>query len=93
MKFRTNIYLEARQATALDEAAEARGISRAELIRQIIDSGLGTEPSIDLEADLAAIDASFGVLSGANDFQTVARAPDDRARHLQRIASQRAARR
>lgn len=93
MKLRTNIYLEATQAAALDEAAEARGISRAELVRQLIDSGIGAEASIDLEADLAAIDASFGALSGANALQTTARGPDNRSRHLQRVASRRVARR
>ena len=90
MKLRTNIYLEARQAAALDDAAQARGISRAELIRQIIDTGVGADPSIDLEADLAAIDASSGVLRTTKDFQTTAREPDDRARHLQKIATRRA---
>lgn len=93
IKLRTNIYLEARQAAALDEAADSRGISRAELIRQLIDNGIGADASIDLEADLAAIEGSFGVLSGVNAFQSIAREPDDRSRHLQRIASQRAARR
>lgn len=93
MKLRTNIYLEARQSAALDEAAEARGISRAELIRQLIDTGIGAGASIDLEADLAAIDDSSGALSRANSVETIARGPDDRSRHLQKVAPLRAPRR
>lgn len=93
MKLRTNIYLEARQSAALDAAAEARGISRAELVRQIIDRAIGAGAAVDAESDLAAIEASFGSLAGAGDFDTVARGPDDRSRHLHKIASRRAARR
>lgn len=52
MKRRTSIYLEEAQAAALDQAALARGISRAELVRQLIDKGIGGSAS-DLEADLA----------------------------------------
>jgi hypothetical protein len=88
MKRRTNIYLEVRQSAALDDAAEARGISRAELIRQLIDRGIGADVSADLAADLAAIDASFGALSGDDALETVARGPDDRSRHLHAVAAQ-----
>jgi hypothetical protein len=85
MKLRTNIYLETRQAAALDAVANAQGISRAELVRQLIDRGIGgTE--LDQEADLAAIEASFGALRGVDDFVAPVREPDDRARHLNRIA-------
>lgn len=85
MKLRTNIYLESRQAHALDEAAKAQGISRAELVRQLIDRGIGGPPR-DLEADLAAIEASFGALRDVDDVFAPVRSPDDRARHLHRIA-------
>lgn len=82
---RTNIYLESKQADALDEAAKARGVSRAELVRQLVDRGIGgTAP--DLEADLAAIEASFGALRGVDESVAVVRSPDDRARHLRRVA-------
>jgi uncharacterized protein (DUF1778 family) len=91
MKRRINIRLQARQAAALDEAAEARGVSRAELIRQFIDDGIGPE-AVDLEADLAAIDASFGAMRDAGDFQSIARGPDDRSSHLRRSASRRPSR-
>ena len=81
---RTNIYLEERQVTALDEAARGLGISRAELVRQLVDAGMGDRAALDLEADLDAIDASFGVL-GADDV-AVERGPDDRSRHLDAVA-------
>ena len=85
MKLRTNIYLESRQAGALDEAAKAQGISRAELVRQLIDRGIAG-PALDLEADLAAIEASFGALREVDGLVAPVRAPDGRARHLNRIA-------
>lgn len=91
MKLRTNIYLEAKQSAALDDAARARGISRAELVRQLIDRGIGAGAAVDLEADLAAIDASFGVLSDVDAHQDVRRGPDARSRHLEDMASRRAA--
>lgn len=93
MRLRTNIYLEARQTAALDEVARGRGISRAQLVRELIDGGIGADASIDLDADLAAIDAAFGVLSDVKAFQPMGRGPDHRSRHLERIASLRAARR
>ena len=82
---RTNIYLESKQVDALDEAAKARGVSRAEVVRQLVDRGIGGTAR-DLEADLAAIEASFGALRGIDESVAVVRAPDDRARHLRRVA-------
>ncbi len=80
---RTNIYLGDEQSAAVEDAARARGISRAELIRQLIDTGLSGSGSADLETDLSAIDESFGAVS---DFGSLlARRDDDRARHLDRI--------
>jgi hypothetical protein len=80
---RTNIYLAEGQAAALDRAAEAAGVSRAELIRQLIDRAIGGNPGADLTADLAAIDASFGVLADQEEF---ARARDQRMDYLDRLA-------
>ena len=77
---RTNIYLEAEQCDALDELARARGVTRSEVIRQLIDQGLGHAGS-DLAADLAAIEASFGVLAEEDHWESV-RGPDERSRHL-----------
>ncbi len=78
---RTNIYLQERQAVALDALAEARGVSRAEVIRDLIDRGL--DASSDTSADLAAIDETFG---GAPEFAAASRQPSERERHLEEIA-------
>jgi metal-responsive CopG/Arc/MetJ family transcriptional regulator len=80
---RTNIYLAEGQAEALDRAAEAEGVSRAELIRELIDRAIGGHPGADLTADLAAIDASFGVLADHEEFS---RDRDQRMDYLDRLA-------
>jgi ribbon-helix-helix CopG family protein len=80
---RTNIYLGDDQSAALDKMARAQGTSRADLIRRFIDAGLGGSIGPDLEADLAAIRDSFGVLRD-EDVQ-VTRQSDERARHLARV--------
>lgn len=79
---RTNLYLDDRQTGALDERAASAGISRAELVRQLIDKGLaGAAP--DVEADLAAIEGSFGAVT---DWDGAARdAQDERAAHLDAV--------
>lgn len=59
---RTNIYLEERQAVALDAVARRQGISRAELVRRLIDRGLSADTAT-VAADLEVISASFGVLA------------------------------
>jgi hypothetical protein len=82
---RTNIYLEEAQSAALDQVAQAQGISRAELIRQLIDRGVVGSGASDLETDLAAIRDSFGVL-GDEDIPLV-RGPDERSRHLEHLAN------
>jgi hypothetical protein len=80
---RTNIYLDDRQTAALEEASRVQGITRAELVRRLLDKGIGSEDSSDLEADLAAIDDSFGLAPTAVD--TLPRSRDARARHLARV--------
>ena len=65
---RTNIYLAEGQAAALDRIAWAVGVSRDELIRDLIDRAIGGHPGADLAADLAAIDGSFGVLAEQGPF-------------------------
>src|SRR5437762_9271795 len=80
---RTNIYLAEGQADALDRVAQAAGVSRAELIRELIDRAIGGHPGADLVADLAAIDGSFGILAGQDAF---AREPDERMDYLERLA-------
>jgi metal-responsive CopG/Arc/MetJ family transcriptional regulator len=79
---RTNIYLDEEQTRSLDEAARAQGISRAALIRRLIDRGLDQSDG-DLESDLAAIEASFNVLSGDEAF--LERGADERSRHLDKV--------
>jgi len=79
---RTNIYLAEGQAAALDRVAQAAGVSRAELIRELIDRSIGGHPGADLAADLAAIDGSFGILAGEQAF---ARELDDRMTYLDRL--------
>ena len=80
---RTNIYLAEGQAAALDRVAQAAGVSRAELIRELIDRAIGGHPGADLVADLAAIDGSFGILAGEDTF---ARVRDERMDYLERLA-------
>ena len=76
---RTKIYLADGQAEALDRVAEAEGVSRAELIRGLIDRAIGGQRGADLAADLAAIDGSFGVLAGEDAFS---RGRDERMSYL-----------
>jgi len=80
---RTNIYLAEGQAEALDRVAEAGGVSRAELIRGLIDRAIGGQPGADLAVDLAAIEGSFGVLAGQGAFS---RGPDERTDYLDGLA-------
>jgi hypothetical protein len=80
---RTNIYLTEGQVAALDRAAEAAGVSRAELIRELIDRAIGGHPGADLTPDLAAIDASFGILAEQEEFP---RTRDQRMDYLDRLA-------
>lgn len=79
---RTNIYLAREQTDALDRRAAELGISRAELIRRLLDQALAERPG-DLSSDLRAIEASFGSLGA---IAPVGREPDARARHLERVA-------
>jgi len=78
---RTNIYLEERQTAILDRIAGEEGVSRAEVIRRLIDRALAGRDD-DFAADLAAIDESFGAL-GELDVQ--ARGSSDREEHLSRM--------
>lgn len=82
---RTNIYLGEGQAAALDRVAEAEGVSRAELIRTLIDRAIGGHPGADLAADLAAIESSFGALAGQDAFS---RERDERMDYLDRLVGE-----
>lgn len=82
---RTNVYLDDAQIVALDEIAHGQGISRAELVRRLLDRGIGNTP-VDEDADLAAIEESFGVMTGEGGTDDVpARGPDERAIYLDRL--------
>ncbi|MGC1183713.1 MAG: CopG family transcriptional regulator [Candidatus Dormiibacterota bacterium] len=83
--FRTNIYLDESQTAALDELAGRQAISRAELVRRMIDQGLGT-PVPDLDADLRAISESFAALGEGQE--PWSRQGDARERHLGRLRAQ-----
>jgi len=78
---RTNIYLGEEQTAALDRLAKQEGISRAELIRQLLDRVLANADD-SLAADLCAIDDSFGALA---DIDVPARGHGAREEHLGRI--------
>lgn len=78
---RTNIYLEERQTAILDRIADEEGVSRAEVIRRLIDRALAGRDD-DLTTDLAAIDESFGVLG---ELDVPARGANDREAHLSRM--------
>jgi hypothetical protein len=78
---RTNIYLDDDQTERLDQRAAQEGVSRAELIRRLLDDALaGTDH--DLAVDVDAIRTSFGALA---DAAPVDRAHDARGDHLDRM--------
>lgn len=81
---RTNIYLTDEQIARLDRRARAEGMSRAELIRQLLDRLLDSD-SDRLGADVVAIDMSFGVLADVEI--ELDRADGARGAHLERIAN------
>ncbi len=75
---RTNIYLEDRQVVLLDRIAAQEGVSRAQVIRRLLDRALSGRDT-DRDADLDAIDRSFGAVP---DMEAAERGVDDRADHL-----------
>lgn len=78
---RTNIYLDDEQCEMLDRFAGEEGRSRSEVIRSLIERGLGGADD-DLEEDVLAIEQSFGVLQ---DVEPIARGGDDRSEYLDRF--------
>jgi hypothetical protein len=81
---RTNIYLDDAQSAALEQVARTQGISRAELVRQLIDRSICASGGADLDADLAAIRDSFGI--ARDEDISFGRGSDERSRHLDRTA-------
>lgn len=78
---RTNIYLDEAQTASLDKLAGQQGVSRAELIRRLLDRALGNTDD-DLASDLKAIEESFGAL---RDVESPTRGQGDREAHLERL--------
>lgn len=78
---RTNIYLESRQTEALDTLAKSEGVSRAEIIRRLLDRAMNNVDD-DLAAELEAINESFGALP---DLEPHRRSPGDREAHLAQL--------
>jgi hypothetical protein len=78
---RTNIYLDEEQTASLDKLAAQQGVSRAELIRGLLDRALNNTDD-DLASDLTAIDESFGTL---REVPSAERGPGDREEHLSRM--------
>jgi len=78
--YRTNIYLEEEQCERLDRMAREAGVTRSEIVRRFIDAGLRGAGE-DVDADVAAIEASFGALADPDDV-AIDRSGDARRRHL-----------
>ncbi len=78
---RTNIYLDEEQTARLDTLAAQEGVSRAELIRLLLNRALTTAGD-DLASDLQAITDSFGVLG---DLDPPVRRSGSREEHLAQI--------
>lgn len=77
---RTNIYLDEEQTATLDRLAEQEGVSRAEVIRRLLNRVLGGADE-NVASDLKAIEDSFGVL---RDLDAPVRHPGSREEHLAR---------
>ncbi|WP_120006111.1 CopG family transcriptional regulator [Nesterenkonia muleiensis] len=78
---RTNIYLDDQQTDLLDRRAAEEGISRAELIRRLIDKGLHTAGD-GTSAIHSAIDLSFGSMV---EVEVPSRDSGAREDHLNRL--------
>jgi predicted DNA-binding ribbon-helix-helix protein len=78
---RTNIYLDEQQTASLDRLAGQEGVSRAELIRRLLNRALAGGDD-NLASDLRAIEDSFGAL---RDVELPERIPGGREQHLARV--------
>jgi Ribbon-helix-helix protein, copG family len=63
---RTQIYLSTEQKRQIARLAKDEGISQAELVRRILDRGLGFDDGV--AARVAAVDATAGLLPDAPDW-------------------------
>ena len=64
---RTQIYLTDEQRRRIQHRASDAGVSQAEIIRRLLDRGLGIEDSVD-EA-VAAVRSTAGILESAPDWE------------------------
>ena len=78
---RTNIYLDEEQAASLDRLADQEGVSRAEIIRRLLDRALSGDDTSRAE-DLAALTESFG---SVRDVLPPSRGRTDREKHLAEV--------
>ena len=78
---RTNIYLEDAQVALLDRQARSVGLSRSQLIRNLIDTGLDNSGA-KREQALDILDQTFGM---APDIQPPFRGSDRRQDHLDQM--------
>jgi sulfur transfer protein SufE len=78
---RTNIYLDEEQTNNLDRLAQQEGVSRAEIIRRLLNRALTTADN-SVAADLQAIDDSFGALG---DLDVPVRSLGGREEHLAQL--------
>ena len=75
---RTNIYLDDATITHLDRLADTQGVSRAEVVREMIQAGLVNQDR-DEQYDLRQLDATFGI---ARDIQFYREGGSARDAHL-----------
>ncbi|MGH7911080.1 MAG: ribbon-helix-helix protein, CopG family [Candidatus Dormibacteraceae bacterium] len=78
---RTNLYLDERQTAVLDAMAREADVSRAEVVRRLVDRAANGSQA-DPQRDLDAIDESFGI---APDFAMPDRLLGERDRYLNGI--------
>ena len=75
---RTNIYLDDATITHLDHLANAQGVSRAEVVREMIQAGLANQVR-DEQHDIRQLDLTFGI---ARDIQFHREGNSARETHL-----------
>lgn len=63
---RTQIYITEEQDRLVEARARATGVSKAEIIRTLLDQGLGTTDTEDARRE--ALDESFGAMADAPDW-------------------------
>ncbi|MCL2803931.1 MAG: ribbon-helix-helix protein, CopG family [Micrococcales bacterium] len=78
---RTNIYLDQGQVEALDAVADRDGVSRAEVVRRLIDRGL-SGPGRNTDELLNAIRGAAGCCQA---FEVPGRGPGAREEHLDQM--------